>query len=516
MKLDELVYLERKIVIGLISNTKFLEKVIELINVRYVNSKEAQLIMLWCFEHYKKYKRAPKRQIQDIYISKLRETNIPKKKAELIEEILESLSDEFEKDSIDIEYLTEQTVIYSKTCKLNAYIEEIQDKADSGDVIGAESLIDEYTPPEDIQSSAVIPLNSSKQIKEAFDQATKPLIRYPGDLGDLLNYSMTRESFVAFMGQSKGGKSWFLLDAMFRSAKQGRKVVFVQCGDMSQAQTERRQGIYLYKKSDMKKYCGTQYIPVMDCIHNQNGNCEEKHREDPDGEFPFDGLSKDEIVKLTKHDLIQAMEEYPDHLPCYECKRRKMSQFKGTIWYKVREPVTPLTWKDLYKLINKKHKHVLSNMRIITYPSEMLTMAKLNQEVDILEKTGFTPDVLILDYIDLVAADNDTRNEQRRDQINYKWQRSRRLSQERKILFLTVTQSDAQGFNKQFLTKDNFNNDKRCLDHVTAMFGINISRNEKMKGIYRINDIAGRETEEGYVNVLQRLQIGRPILGSYY
>jgi len=304
---------------------------------------------------------------------------------------------------------------------------------------------------------------------------------------------------------------------MFKAVKQNKKVAFVQCGDMSQSQMERRQAIYLAKKSDMIQYCGVQYIPVLDCIYNQNGDCEHDHRENLDGLFPFDGKKEKEIKNIKQFELIKAFEENPEHVPCYNCKRKRYKDFKGCIWYRKKDTASPLTWKECSLLIKRKHKKLLSNIRLITYPSDSLSMSKLNMELDILEKSNFVPETLILDYMDLVTDDKEDRKEPTRDRINIKWKKGRRISQERKILFVTATQSDAPGFNKLFLGKDNFNNDRRILDHITALFGINQTLNEKKKGLFRINDIQSRETEGGnYVNVLQRLQIGSPILGSFY
>jgi len=306
------------------------------------------------------------------------------------------------------------------------------------------------------------------------------------------------------------------MDAMFRAAKQGKKVTFIQCGDMSQAQMERRQGIYLTKKSDMKMYCGTIYIPVMDCIYNQNGDCNESYRENPDAEFPFDGLDKNKIKELKINDLIEAFEENPDHVPCYNCKRLKNGKFKGSIWYKKRNPVNPLTWKECHK-VTQKYKNILSNIRMITYSSGALNTSKIESELDILSKSGFDSDVVILDYLDLLGNDKWTSNLSPRDQKNERNQSIRRLSQDRKCLLLSASQSDAQGFSKLFLDRSNFSEDRRILDHCTAMFGLNMTIYEKKKGIVRINDIVGRETEGGnYVNVLHRLQMGQPVLGSFY
>jgi hypothetical protein len=119
--------------------------------------------------------------------------------------------------------------------------------------------------------------------------------------------------------------------------------------------------------------------------------------------------------------------------------------------------------------------------------------------------------------MDLIAPDNDKINMQTRDHENKKWQRARRLSQEKKVLVLSGSQSNAGGFKKFLLEKTDFSEDRRKLDHVPAMFGLNMTIEEKRKGIMRINDIVSRDTEGvSFVHVLHRLQMGRPVLGSYF
>jgi hypothetical protein len=95
------------------------------------------------------------------------------------------------------------------------------------------------------------------------------------------------------------------------------------------------------------------------------------------------------------------------------------------------------------------------------------------------------------------------------------------MAQERDALVLTVTQTDADSYEHDTIKLKNFSEDKRKYGHVTAMFGLNQDKNgrEKRLGITRINKIAIREGsnyDDEYVNILQRLEIARPLLGSFY
>lgn len=895
MKLKEIIDTERKIIIAMITNTKYLKQAVNLVDQKYIQSKEAKILISWIYEYFNKYKKAPKNNIQHIYMEKLKSKKIQDNQAPIIEEILDNLSKESTHNKINIPYLIDITETYCKACQLRYYAEQIEDEVNNGNILEAEHLLSNFKPIENIKSNAVTPLGSVKQIRDSFESFGKPLIRYPGALGQMINHYMVPESFVCVLAQNKGkkalknntpvltnkgwknicnikigdtifgkngqkekvlkihpqgkqecyrfifndktwidsdeGHSWtlqtyyqryqkknrnksnpqyktwidltteqivrkygvgkltkpayrplfpknksvqftkkklpinpyilglllgdgcfrstrpsicnpdnqiiksiknkgykinkngalqydfkikpenvivkdhidknnkfvkgfvkcikipeekyrlkthlkklnlwnkksihkhipkkylfnsienrleilkglmdtdgylderghigftssskklanniaflirslggkvtitskipkfthkneirkrqraytlfikintkifklkrklkqqrlfkrtnnkilyeikktgkhnttcitttakdglfitkdfivthnsfFLMDAAIRAAKQGKNVTIFQAGDMSQEQMERRQGIYLAKKSDLKQYCNELYIPILDCVHNQIGDCEFDFIE-AENDPPFDGMDLKKVREdITAFELKEAFEDYTDHIPCYNCLRnKKRGKFFGTIWYKKRQPVEPLIWKDVYQLLKKKHKSVYNRIKLITYSSGTLTMNKIKAEKDLLEKSGFFSEIDIVDYFDLLGADRDTLGMALRDQINIKWQRGRSFSQDKRSLLLTASQSDADGFNKRFLDKNNFNNDRRILDHITAMFGINMSIEEKKKGISRINDIAARDMEgASFVYVFHRLQIGRPILGSFY
>ena len=524
MNEKSLLKLERKIIIAAICDTDFLNIADKIIDIQAIQSKDARLILTWVFEYYHKYNRAPGKLIQEIYEKKLDFGNIDIDQAEVIEDILESLSQEAEDyDRDDIEFLTDQLIEYTEQCKLKNLNENIENLIESGNIQDVQKLIKEYTPVEIQKSNAVQPLKTDDQLNQVFAESKKPLIIYPGCLGQILNPHMVRQGFVVFLAQNKAGKSFVLMDAGIRAAMQGKKVLFCQAGDMSQIQMERRIAIYITQNSDQEKYCGTLYIPILDCIYNQLGTCDINQIE----EAPFESENIEFLKeKATFDDYVQAIRDFPEYLPCRKCQKssKYFSNFKGTIWYKKRGKITPLTKAKFLNIQKQQLKkfytffNALKNIRISTYSSESLTISKLNSEIDFLSETeGFVPDVIIGDYLDLFGADMDTLHLSIRDQENKKWQRARKLSQDRDILFLSASQTDAEGFKKKLLDKSNFSEDRRKLDHVTGMIGINMNRGEKIKGIMRMNEIVSRETEgTGIVTVLHRFQIGRPILGSYF
>lgn len=524
MKTKSDARIERRIVTGLILSTEYIEKVIPLLKIKWLKTQESKRITSWCLKYFKKFKQAPKGEIQNIYLSKME--SLDNDVAGLIEDTLSSLSKEFKRKKLkfNVEYLFDETEKYLKKRQLQELIELAQEELDNDDLLEATLLASNFTPIETIKSNGVVPLGSAESIRKTYEDQFNPLFNYGNTpLGGMLNRSFCRGCFVSILAQNKLGKSFWLMDFGMKAIQAGCKVAFFQAGDMSREQQERRQGIWLTKKSDLPEYCNTLYIPTLDCVYNQNGECNLKREST---ESPFDNYTVDQLRgqaqdnNVTQKELKDCVNDNPKHKPCYNCLRglgKNAFRFKGTIWYNKRKPVKPLIWKDVYKIVNKKWKKKLQRMRLVSYSTDTLTVNMIKQELNIMEKQGFIADVVLIDYIDLLAPDTDTKTMSLRDQENMKWKRMRSLSLSKNNLIITPTQADAKSFNQKILNKTNFSEDKRKLDHCTAMYGLNMTEQEKKKGVSRINDLVSRDTEGGkIVHVMQRLQIGRPVLGSFY
>lgn len=521
-------FIERRIVTGLILNDEFCEKLKPLLKIKWLKSEESKRIASWCFNYYTKYNKAPKKEIQNIYYEKM--DSLEATSASLIEETLFSLSEDFKRlKKFNVEYLLDQAEKYIQKRQLQDLIDSAQDELDNGELLEAKLIASNFKPIERVQSNAIEPLTDPDMIRKVLEDQYKPLYHY-GDTpyGRLVNRSLCRDCFVAYMAQNKGGKSFVLLDNVFRAAFAGCNVLYFQAGDMSVEQVMRRQGIWLLKRSDRPEFCQEVFIPVLDCVYSQNGNCDLKQRRSKIS--PFEGYMvsqlrgesrQPDIENVTNELLKERVLEETKYKPCTRCIKstdpKMQKNYLGTIWYKVREPVQPLHWKDVYHTVQKKYLKKMQRIKIISYPSDTLTMSMVKQEWDVLEKQGFIPDVCVIDYFDIMAADMDTKQMSRRDQEGYKWSRGRSLSTIKKALVLGATQSDASSFDAKILSKKHFSEDKRKLDHATDIFGINMNKNEKKKGIARYNSIVTRENDgDRVVHVLHRLQIGKPYLGSYY
>jgi predicted transcriptional regulator len=193
---------------------------------------------------------------------------------------------------------------------------------------------------------------------------------------------------------------------------------------------------------------------------------------------------------------------------------------RGAVWLELNPAIKTLEWKDAYKTMKRWQRKYNNKFKLCTYPNETLTMQEINNLLTLWERQdGFVPDVILIDYADILAPDYDCNRLDGRGQINRIWQRMRKLSQEKHCLLITATQAAASSYDKETLSLSDFSEDKRKYAHTTATYSLNQTDEEKKIGIMRLGELVIRESEfdrTRQVKVLQCLQRGRPFIGSYF
>lgn len=513
--------IERKILIGLIVYTGYLKELEKDWNPQYLESSAARMISGWCWEYFKKYGKAPNRNIEMVYIKKLKR-GIDKDLAEEIEqEILPSLSEEYENTTLDIENLLDETHQYFIGRQITLHKELLDNLLEKGKVEEAQKEIDNFklNKFEKKEDEKVLDLSDPKlldEIDEAFNTENQNVIKFPGALGEFWNDQLVRGGLVALLAPEKRGKTFWLLEFMMRAYKQGRKIAFFQAGDMTKHQQLKRICIYLANKSDKEKYCGVQYVPVQDCIKNQADTCHKQIRECSFGIFFKPEHEIRETV--TMQELIQAHTDFPNYKNCYNCPEWTKNQW-GTTWLQKKEIKTPLTGRTAKTLAKKFFIDSGRSIKLLTYPNGTLTITEIKRILQKLkEDEDFAPELVLVDYPDIMAPETKM---DFRHQENEKWKGLRAVSQDENCLVIAPTQADADAYGKDTLGQKNFSEDKRKYAHVTAMYGLNQDKTgrEKKLGIMRLNKLVVREDEfttSDQVYVLQKLSMGRPHLGSFF
>jgi len=521
---DEQEFFERRIVTGMIVSTDYLDRINRFWDSTLLESPEVKLITDWCLDYYEKYNSAPDSNIESIYMEHLKQGGIHKTDAQYIEALLAGLSDEYGRGTqFNSAYLYDQTVKYLKTRELERHNQEVQALIDVGKVEEAEQLAQGFTPTVAIEASSGIDLSSEEaleMVERAFNETSQRVLDYPGALGDMWNEHLIRGGFFTLLAPEKRGKTFMMLELALRAIRQRANVAFFEAGDMTESQLLRRVCVYISRRSDREKYCQERFIPVGDCSHNQLDTCDRQDRNCDHG--VFEGIDSQAFYTnpeqfIDQETLQGKWEEFPDYEPCdsHSCKDRR-----GSIWVKKVKKSTPLSGKQAKEQMKKFFERYRRRFKLSSWPAGFLTTTEMRRCLDEWERVdGFVPDIIVIDYADLLSADDGAVNEFRHRQ-DHVWKNLRALSQERHALLVTATQADADSYKRGRLSISNFSEDKRKLAHVTAQYGLNqdpLGR-EKRLGLMRINEIVVREGEfsaDREVYVLQDLAAGRPFLESY-
>lgn len=517
--------IERKIVIGFIVSTEFIQRIRPIWETRFLESTTAQKLASWCVEYFDEFNEAPGKNIETIYFDRLRAGDIPKDVAEDMEDLMQGLSEEYE-ESFNAKFILKRAQKYFSERHLELHLDQIQGLKDSGrpeSIAEAARLAASYRgitfevfEDQDLSDPSVL-----VKVENAFLAKSEPVLQYPGALGDFWNHHMVRGGFIGILAREKLGKTFLLLDMGIRAVRQKSKVAFFQAGDMTEAAQLLRTSSYLSKKPIHRKYCGVVYSPVVDCIRNQLDTCDKRERESDFGPFAGDSdlTEKNLREKITREKIIEAYKRDPDYGACRNCKEFHRKPL-GVPWVKravVKEPVEVVEAKRLFQKFFVEGK---KRLRISTHANGTLSMEQIDQILDRwYREDGFVADMILIDYADIMITqkENDFRHKQNRI-----WMDGRRLSQERNALVVLPTQADAQSYKTTTLRLSNFSEDKRKYAHVTAMYGLNqdkenLSREKKL-GVMRVNELVIREgafDTHSQVTVLQNLNLGRPYLGSY-
>lgn len=453
---------EQKITIAMVVSKEFLSQVCSSIDLDLFQAKHLRQIASWCKKYWEKYRDAPKENIERIYSAWSEKGKAQDEVVDAVADVLEWLSDQYEEQGdINVPYLMDTATDYFSTRRLLQLRDTIEYELTEGDRAHAEAAVNTFNTVSVGQGEDVDPLNDDEAWDTAFAEAQEPLIKWNNRAADFFfGQALCRDSLIAVLAPEKRGKTWWCVEFAMRAVSQRKKVALFEVGDMSQSQIMRRLGVRLSRRPMFKKHLGN--IPIPKAMFREDN----------------------EIEIETK--TIEA-----EHVASAQSSKKAISRF----------------------LRKSGIKQGSSYIKISTHANSSVNVADIS---GILEKwanhEGFVPDVILIDYPDILAPEPGGSGLAARDQINTTWKALRRLSQEKHCLVIAPTQADAASYAAETLSASNFSEDKRKIAHVTGMLGLNQNANEKGRGIMRLNWIVLRESEfapESCLHVGQCLTLGR-------
>lgn len=428
-------------------------------------NKWANLIGGWCVSYYEKFGGAPGGAIASRYEAWATTKQRDKDTVDLVERFLTSLNDEYEalgKES-NTEYTTDLAARHFNHIRLRRLRDALEGDLDEGNLEEAEKRLANWGRVEMGAGSFVDVFADENVIREAFEEQHEPLIQYEGALGQFYGYALERDAFIAYMAPEKRGKTFVLMDNAWEGIAARRRVAFFSVGDLSRNQVVKR----------------------------------------------FMARAAAHPLRATKPGRVVL---YPTDI------YRGEEDTYATVTHDERRWEEDLGWRaahaaaQRFMQVNVKGKDYL---RLGVYPAGTINVAGIREVIRGWEREGWVPDIIIIDYADILAPPAGTVDT--RDQINATWRQLRAMSQALHGLVITATQSDAASYTADTIGRSNFSEDKRKLAHVTGMIGINQAKQEKDLGVMRLNWVALREgeySEYRCVHVAGCLAIASPFMWS--
>lgn len=447
---------EKDILIGLITSEKFCRELAPIIEPRLLEVDYARIVASWIKEFYQKFKKAPGRDISKIYRARCEEIKDESLQDNVLT-FIEKLSKDYENQkSFNDEFALQQSIKYLKGRQLLNLNEDINSYLVAGDITKAENAITKFKTVEKSSGKAVSLLHNSEAIVNSFTEDNEVILRLPGAYGTVIG-DIHREDFVSFLAPMKRGKTWQLIDVGVEGAKIGLKVLHVSL-EMSEAQNAKR-----------------YWIAMSGQVSEDKDNID----------YPY-------FEKLDT-----------DSKKCWTVNHKKIS----------RKAVSVEEVEKKQKSLRRLFRG--GDIRIFAVPAYSLTVEQLDIELDrMLQQEGFAPDIILIDYADIMAP---SEKGDYRNQLDGIWKRLRGMAQKRKCAIITASQSGRGSIGKDANATD-ISEDVRKLAHVTSMVAINQSEEEKKNGIVRLKQLALRAGEQEFRQAVctQSLTIGRMVIDSHF
>jgi hypothetical protein len=482
----------------MIISTDYLREVKQVYQPSFFNLQFSKTIASWCFEYFKRYNAAPNKQIQEIYHNKLK-LDLDTTEAELIADFLSGLSEEYEEaETFNNQYLLDRTIEHFRLQSLKQLSANLKQAITTEQIEDAEAFIKGYQRVSRPEVEGIDPF-TEEAVKLVWEQSKGDrLFRFPGDLGFKLGY-FEREQLVALMGEQNVGKSFWLQFFAQQAVRAGLNVLFVSF-ELSKRQVINR---ILHNITAMPKESGEIFIPVFDCIRNQEDTCNREKR-------------VNQVKLIDDKGKLPDREKTPKgYRACTECRDSK--SYEKTVWYKTERRRKRTQSADSKQI--KTERNLLRGKKLVVmrFPSKTIKVSDLKPILYNLEHyKDFIPDVIVIDFADKMLPEYS--DVPFRLQIGNIWVMLKSMAQERHCLVVTASQSNTLRTGKK-INQGSWAEDISKQGEIDIGFAIYQTPDQKLLGIMEVIELKKRDDEYNIlseITILENRKIGRIYLDSHY
>lgn len=495
---------EVKLLTGLIVSTEFCQRVMRMVRPEHLQDMPSRKVLRWVTTYWEQYQKAPGREIRTIY--DVEAPQLQEAEANVIEGVLAGLSSEYEDTTTNWAYQADLSRAYIRKRNAEVHMDQARLLVERGDLDQAEDLLNHYTTVSQQTSEWRFPLVDAELQHQSINQIDSGLFKMEGTLGGVFGW-WQRGWLVALVGAYKVGKTWWLIEIAAQAARAKLNVAVVSIEMGVEEMTAR----FMMSATALPEEAGDVQIPVWDCAKNQDDTCTLRHRVnktppplDRDDNPVFDPDSK--------------------YKPCTACMRSPEwhHEYSVATWFDVVHK--PKSFRASGVRDTAAYAEQYGGGRIATISCPGATLSDVEAELDNLEARGFVPDVLVLDYADILAKEGTGEEWQ---QLDAMWQYMPVMAKKRHLLFVTASQGTSEALKSRTLRNDQVAGTRRKLGHVHLGISINqVTDDDKMKGrrseraagVVRLGTMVRRQgrTPHEQVWVLQALGLGQPAMDAWY
>lgn len=511
----------------IISNAIMIDEILAYVDLKFKQKQLAYnyfnpnnvIILKWLLDYFEKFNKSPGPvDLQNIF--DLNRKKLGEDTAIVIEEILDRYAEEFNdiaKIKPSIDHLKKKVI--PDFAKLRAgeilkrNIELCIDTNRPEDIGKAIDNHPRFTIDDETDFGVSIP-GSDQAVNEYFSSNMgTQLFQLDGDLGKLIG-PFYRGASYAITGVEKRGKSYFAQNVgyfavMFKRLK-SLNISLELPTRMLNRRTWCRAGNYTSSKGSV----GLNLIPVFDCINNQLGTCGVRRQK-----LNFKNLfrSIDNVVQYY---------DRPDWKVCTSCRNKHSSKeyyslpenrrFIPAIWF-VEKEIKLLNKFRIRKTNNMLKFFNFNNLRNRAYSTSSVNFDEIYDFIkNYSDKTRFYPDVIIIDYPDILQPVEGKYSD--RHSIDYNWSNCRKLAQELNVVLLLPDQTKMESREGRSIKETGTSENKLKDAHIDLRITLNSNWQEYQLGIQRVGTLFKREGElsNQEVMLLQNNAVGNRMVDSCF
>lgn len=480
-------------------------------------TSEYKTIFRWLVGYYAKFHKAPQRTIKTIYEDRSRSLREDTK--ELVEEYLDRLATEYaEQDEqyTDPEYLQQEILPnFIREREIQHRIDAAQNKIDAGNYEAAEQEIAEYHKVSEVEEDetlgTILPL-TPKDVKEGIkpENQAEAVFRFSGDLHRLIG-PLCKSWLVAVSGVEKAGKSHLVQDIAYDAAVFQKRRVLVINLELNQALARMR----LWRKistTTNAENVGWVIYPILDCENNQYRTCKVLKR------FP----NKEPLYRSVNETVVWKYSKHRDWKICQKCRSNtrvnaaRTKRFVPAVFYD-RRRIRLTNEKRILRAIKRNRFHALKNLRIKCFPRYSVSFDEVYDFIKrYIDKQQWHPDIVIWDYLDILAPDKEREERIIVDRI---WKKASMMSGELNCLCITPDQANKASRNNYRLDQMSTSESKTKDSHLDVRLSINKTDLDADAGVARVGVIFHRHLNfsvKREVIITQRLETSDAILDNAF